>query len=156
MGIDPLQEDKWIGIKGAKILLQNIIFDLVSGCLLYVCVCVCVYILVMSSVFCCHQLNIAFAYTDETLVNSTESTIEDLQSSNNAKLDESCVFVDGSEVDAISSRIPDLKSCKVLVPFFLIISVRVYYMNEWCIFFLLRPDNNTCLRNRYFCNCWPR
>lgn len=59
-------------------------------------------------------LILAFACSDESLVNSIESSLEDIQLNDDAKLEESCVFVDDSELYAVSCRTQKLRSYKVL------------------------------------------
>lgn len=63
-----------------------------------------------------HLSNMAFAYLDESAVNSMESSLEDIQLNDDAKLEESCVFVEDSELHAVSCRAQKLRSYKVLSP----------------------------------------
>ncbi|KAK7257168.1 hypothetical protein RIF29_30946 [Crotalaria pallida] len=49
---------------------------------------------------------------DESLINSEEPILEDIQLNDNAKLEESCVFVDDSELHAVSCRAQKLRSYK--------------------------------------------
>lgn len=56
----------------------------------------------------------AFAPSDESLVNDLESSLEDIQLNDDAMLEESCVFVDDSELYAVSCRTQKLRSYKVL------------------------------------------
>lgn len=56
----------------------------------------------------------SFACSDKSLFSSVESSLEDIDLNDDPKLEENCVFVDDSELYAVSCRAQKLRSYKVL------------------------------------------